>query len=694
MNEHRIYRLAIVAFALLLLIISQTLHAAEPHESKKSLERVLKPVIEAHKGEVGLAIKNLETGESYEYEADKPMPTASLIKFPVMIATYEAVDQGKLSLDEMIELKKDDQVQGSGILTAHFSPGTKISLRDAIHLMIVYSDNTATNLVLDQLGLPATNECMERLGCSETRINSKVFRRDTSIAPERSKKYGLGSTTAGDMVKLAELVYRKKVVNEDASQKMLEHMFACDDKLKVPRLLPEGTRVAHKTGSVTESRTDAGIMITPAGPIAFGILTDKNKDKRWADDNEGDMFCSKIGSAVYQYFNPKGKAKAAHVAQTLQSGANGDLVQALQRTLNARIKPAPGIGADGDFGPETEGAVKKFQRQEHLEESGVVDANTWKALGPLIMEDEPAPEPAVVNAEKRQKSPPDSLDGPPFVTCKAWAVIDGNKGEFLAGEHQDEKRDPASTTKMMTALLVTELAEKDPKVLDEVVTFSERADNTPGSTSDVKTGEKLPVRELLFGMMLPSGNDATVAFAEHFGDRLADEKDKGAHLDAYDSFVAAMNRKAEVIGMKSTHFNNPNGLPSEGHQTTARDLAQLAFTAYKLPLFRQVVSTPQHGYTLDSETGYKRNIVWNNTNQLLRISGYDGIKTGTTGAAGNCVVSTGERGGRRLIVVVLGSTSTEGRYADSRNLYRWAWRDLVKLNGEDTKTAKSSLKAN
>ncbi len=130
------------------------------------------------------------------------MPTASLIKFPVMIAAYEAVDKGKLSLDDMIELKKDDQVPGSGILTSHFSPGTKISLRDAIHLMIVYSDNTATNLVLDKLGLPATNECMERLGCPETQINSKVFRRDTSIAPERSKKFGLGSTTARDMVKL------------------------------------------------------------------------------------------------------------------------------------------------------------------------------------------------------------------------------------------------------------------------------------------------------------------------------------------------------------------------------------------------------------------------------------------------------------------------------------------------------------
>jgi D-alanyl-D-alanine carboxypeptidase (penicillin-binding protein 5/6) len=243
---------------------------------------------------------------------------------------------------------------------------------------------------------------------------------------------------------------------------------------------------------------------------------------------------------------------------------------------------------------------------------------------------------------------------------------------------------------MMTAYLVTLLAQKDPKVLDEVVTFSKTADKTPGSTSDVNEGEKLPVGELMYGLMLPSGNDAAVEFAEFFGDRLADDKDKAAHLNGHDSFVSAMNRKAAELGMKSTHFNNPNGLPSHGHVTTARDLAHLAYVAFQVPEFRKVVGTPRHGYTLDSVTGYKRNIEWRNTNQLLKTEGYDGIKTGTTGAAGNCIVSTAERDGRRLIVVVLGAPSTEGRYADSKNLYRWAWKDLVKINGEGTKTAKAA----
>jgi D-alanyl-D-alanine carboxypeptidase (penicillin-binding protein 5/6) len=372
------------------------------------------------------------------------------------------------------------------------------------------------------------------------------------------------------------------------------------------------------------------------------------------------------------------------VARTLQSGASGDLVEALQRTLNARIKDSPGIGVDGDFGPETEGAVKKFQTQEGLEATGIVSADTWRALGPLLTEEEPTPEPAVVNAETLTKESADKLDGTPFVTAKAWAIIDGRSGEFLAGEHDQEQRDPASTTKMMTAFIVMRLAEKDPKVLEEIVTFSSRADNTPGSTSGVRDGEKLTVGELLYGLMLPSGNDASVALAEHFGARYGAMYGGPDHarIDSYDHFIKQMNDAAEGFGLQSTHFDNPHGLPSDDHTTTARDLGRLAQLALRVPLFRKVVSTTQHGTTVDSVSGYKRNVVWRNTNQLLKVEGYDGIKTGTTGAAGNCLVSTAERDGRRLIVVVLGSSSTDSRYTDTRNLFRWAWKELVKV-GDD-----------
>ena len=225
-------------------------------------------------------------------------------------------------------------------------------------------------------------------------------------------------------------------------------------------------------------------------------------------------------------------------------------------------------------------------------------------------------------------------------------------------------------------------------MLDEIVTFSENADKTSGSTADVKAGEMVSVAELLYGLLLRSGNDASVALAEHFGKRLTPESSV-----SYDGFIAAMNRKAAEIGMNSTHFANPHGLPAEGHQTTARDLARLATLAFKQPEFRRRVGTAQHGATVDSVSGYRRNVVWKTTNQLLKTEGYDGIKTGTTGAAGCCLVSTAHRDGRRLVMVVLGAPSTESRYVDTRNLYRWAWNNLVKINS-DAGDSQPQAKAN
>ena len=128
--------------------------------------------------------------------------------------------------------------------------------------------------------------------------------------------------------------------------------------------------------------------------------------------------------------------------------------------------------------------------------------------------------------------------------------------------------------------------------------------------------------------------------------------------------------------MDKSSFENPNGLTASKHKTSPRDLLTLAYTAMQQPLFREIVGTVQRGCTVDGPGGYKRNLVWRNTNRLLRTEGYSGVKTGTTSAAGACLVSCGTRDDKSLIVVVLGSSSSDARYADSRNLYRWAWRQL------------------
>jgi D-alanyl-D-alanine carboxypeptidase (penicillin-binding protein 5/6) len=125
--------------------------------------------------------------------------------------------------------------------------------------------------------------------------------------------------------------------------------------------------------------------------------------------------------------------------------------------------------------------------------------------------------------------------------------------------------------------------------------------------------------------------------------------------------------------LRETHYANPNGLPAPGHHSSARDLAKLTRHALAEPAFATVVATVKHGCTLLDAKGQRRNVVWTNTNHLLESEGYDGVKTGTTSSAGNCLVASGRRGSDHLIVVVLGATSSDGRYTDARNLFRWAW---------------------
>ncbi len=195
---------------------------------------------------------------------------------------------------------------GSGILTDHFSGGATFSLRDAVRLMIVYSDNTATNLVLDKVGIRAVNERMEALGLPNTKINAKVFRGSTtSVDPQRTKKYGLGSTTAREMATLVEKIQTGDIASPAARQVMLNHMKKCEDKDKFTRLLPEGTVVAHKTGSVSDARTDAGVMYLRGGPVVLCVLTNDNADHAWRPDNAGNLFCARAAKEVYDYFTAK-----------------------------------------------------------------------------------------------------------------------------------------------------------------------------------------------------------------------------------------------------------------------------------------------------------------------------------------------------------------------------------------------------
>ena len=272
----------------------------------------LTPMIEAHPGEVGVCIRHLQTGEQFAWQADTVQPTASLIKLPLMVTAYCLADRGELDLSKLITLTEADKVPGSGILTDHFTPGLTLSVRDTIRLMIRYSDNTATNLVVDQVGLPTTGATMESLGFPHTRLNSKVYRGDTTISPEQSRLHGLGSTTAREMVGLLEQIHKGTVASEVSCKAMAEHLLACDDKAMLVRELPRGTNVAHKSGAVSNSRCDAGIVFGPKGPFVICVLTTENKDRSWNDDNNAQVLIGRIARTAFDHFNPEWAARRCH----------------------------------------------------------------------------------------------------------------------------------------------------------------------------------------------------------------------------------------------------------------------------------------------------------------------------------------------------------------------------------------------
>lgn len=341
-------------------------------------EKVL-PLLSAHEGKVALAVKHLKTGETFAHQADVPMPTASLIKLPIMVEAYRQADAGKVGLEKKITLTQDDKVPGSGILTNHFSVGMTLPLQDAIHLMMVYSDNTATNLVLDQIGLPATNHTMEELKLPNTKIHAKVFKGTTSIHPERSKEFGLGSTTAGEMVQLLELLDQGKLASESATKAMRRHLSMCEDK-RLSKNLPASARVLQKTGSVTAVRTVAGILELPSGNVAICLLTNDNKDRRWVPENAGEVLSAKIGRIVYDHFQAGEKSTTAGEVK-LTVGSQGESVEKLQRALNQQVRPVPELYVDGEFGPMTRAAVVAWQKSQKISETGEIDLVAWKKLG-------------------------------------------------------------------------------------------------------------------------------------------------------------------------------------------------------------------------------------------------------------------------------------------------------------------------
>jgi D-alanyl-D-alanine carboxypeptidase (penicillin-binding protein 5/6) len=287
--------------------------------------------------------------------------------------------------------------------------------------------------------------------------------------------------------------------------------------------------------------------------------------------------------------------------------------------------------------------------------AAVLAAGLTLTLGVALAQSGPAP---------NNQPPPVAIDElpippPPTVDAKAWILIDYASGNVLAGQNYDTPVEPASITKVMTSYVVAAELKAGKVKRDDPVMMTENAwrkggAGTEGSYSGFEVNKTAPLIEMEKGMVVQSGNDAAIALAEHIA-------------GSEDAFAALMNQYAKRIGLKQTHWMNPDGLPAEGHMTTAHDLALLG---------RALIHDFPESYALNKIKEYTVGpITQTNRNRLLwRDASVDGIKTGHTASAGFCLMASAQRGDQRLISVVMGEPTEPKRVDDSQALLNWGFR--------------------
>lgn len=250
---------------------------------------------------------------------------------------------------------------------------------------------------------------------------------------------------------------------------------------------------------------------------------------------------------------------------------------------------------------------------------------------------------------------------PPPVAARAWLLLDVGSGQVLTAENPDQRIEPASLTKLMTAYLAFAAVKGKTLTLDQTIPVSPKAWKVPGSKMFIEPQTPVTVKELLHGMIVQSGNDACVALAE-------------AIAGSEEAFAQLMNKEAARLGLKNTHFENATGLPHPSHLTTVRDLSVLATALIRdFPEFYSIYSVKEYTYNKIKQP---------NRNRLLFLDPtVDGVKTGHTDSAGYCLIASAKRNERRLVSVVVGTTSDSVRAQESQKLLNWGYLayDTVKV---------------
>jgi beta-lactamase class A len=308
-------------------LLATPLAAQKPESAGKNnppsdakLEQHLAALAASHHGRVTLYAKHLKTGRTVAMNADQPVQTASVIKLAILFEAMEQVRAGKAKWDEKITLAKGEAVSGSGVLWFFDAPMT-MTLKDALTMMVIVSDNTATNLAIDRFGVEAVNARIAWMGLKDTHLYKKVMKPPSGPMPADQPKFGLGKTTAREMAIVMERIGRCQLGAPGETPQagdaaicqvaltMLRNQFYRDT---IPRYLEtldsseEGSGIASKTGSLNAVRNDVAIVAGKTGAMVISIFTYENVDQSWTADNEAQLTIGKMAKAIVDTWSPEG----------------------------------------------------------------------------------------------------------------------------------------------------------------------------------------------------------------------------------------------------------------------------------------------------------------------------------------------------------------------------------------------------
>lgn len=284
--------------------------------SRSQMQSQVAAIAASFHGQLGVAAVNLGTGETIAVNADTRFPTASTIKTAVMIEAWQQIAEGQLTPGALIPLHDADKVGGAGVLRG-MHDGLALTVGDLIHLMMVLSDNTATNMLIARVGTARVNQRLESYGLQQTKLFRQTFRDGRAdVLPDLEREFGLGMTTPREMARLMSLIAEGKAVSRDASEAMLATLRRQQDRAMIPRFLPDDDRVqiGNKTGTDEEKhaqkdgvkrhvRADAAIVTGPGFSYVIAIYTRQVEDTRWTMDNDALTTGARVSKMIYEHFS-------------------------------------------------------------------------------------------------------------------------------------------------------------------------------------------------------------------------------------------------------------------------------------------------------------------------------------------------------------------------------------------------------